>query len=311
MELLKPGMIIANYCKLERMISQSGGMACVYLASRLSDPKLKLAVKFARTSENGPSHEDKLLERESDLLQKWDWRHPGIVRLFPLERDQGNAVYRLKAIEVKNHPYFVLMEYLRGDTLDKNIAVFKNYPLEWKLELFYQILQAVSFIHQKGFGHRDIKPANIVFRLPVSADQVPQPVLIDFALTCADDTGAEIVEKSYTLEYTSPERFMRSTGMVPNMPLYARESDIWSLGVCFYEIITGEHLFKGSERSVSATLIEGTFKEKLQGIYQAQPMLSKFVLWMLQEDPKKRPDIKEIIYAIEEMFPPPRIRSLQ
>lgn len=305
---IKPGTIIANYCKIERRISQDGGMALVYLATKLTDPKLKLVVKFARTGNDGPSHEDKLLERESTLLQKWDWRHPGIVRLYPIERDDSDAVYRLKALQVKNDPYFIVMEFLRGETLDKNIPAIKSYPLEWKLELFYQILQAVSFMHQKGYGHRDIKPANIVFRIPTSPDQIPQPVLIDFALACLDSDGSEIVKSSYTLEYVSPERFLSSTGMVKDMPLFARESDIWSLGVMFYEIITGEHLFKGSERSIRTTLIEGTFKSKIQDIYQARPMLSKFARWMLQEDPKKRPAIKELIYAIEETFPPPRIR---
>lgn len=308
--LLKPGTIIAENYRIERSLSESGGMASVFLAGKVSDPKLRLAMKFSRTGNNGPTHEDKLLERESELLQKWDWRHPGVVRLYPIERTDRNPEYRLKAIEVQDHPYFIVMEYLRGESLTKNLSQIRNFPLEWKLELFYQILQAVSFLHQKGYGHRDIKPDNIMFRVPVSVDQIPQPVLIDFALACTDDTGSDIVEKSYTLEYASPERVLRSTGMVSNLGLFAKESDIWSLGVICYEILTGEHLFKGSERSVRTTLIEGTFRSKVQDLSMTKPYLAAFVRGMLQEDPTKRPTVKEIIYAIEEMFPPPRVKTV-
>jgi len=308
--LLKPGTIIAENYRIERSLSESGGMASVFLAGKVSDPKLRLAMKFSRTGNNGPTHEDKLLERESELLQKWDWRHPGVVRLYPIQRTDRNPEYRLKAIEVQDHPYFIVMEYLRGESLTKNLSQIRNFPLEWKLELFYQILQAVSFLHQKGYGHRDIKPDNIMFRVPVSVDQIPQPVLIDFALACTDDTGSDIVEKSYTLEYASPERVLRSTGMVSNLGLFAKESDIWSLGVICYEILTGEHLFKGSERSVRTTLIEGTFRSKVQDLSMTKPYLAAFVRGMLQEDPTKRPTVKEIIYAIEEMFPPPRVKTV-
>jgi len=307
--LLKPGTIIAENYRIERSLSESGGMASVFLAGKVNDPKLRLAMKFARTGNNGPTHEDKLLERESELLQKWDWRHPGVVRLYPIERADRHSEYRLKAIEVQDHPYFIVMEYLRGESLTKNRSQIRNFPLEWKLELFYQILQAVSFIHQKGYGHRDIKPDNIMFRVPIAIDQVPQPVLIDFALACTDDAGWDVVEKSYTLEYASPERVLRSTGMVSNLGVFAKESDIWSLGVIFYEILTGEHLFKGSERSVRTTLIEGTFRSKVQDLSATKPYLAAFVRGMLQEDPTKRPTVKEIIYAIEEMFPPPRVKA--
>lgn len=307
--ILKPGTIIAENYRIERSLSESGGMASVFLAGKLNDPKLRLAIKFARTANNGPTHEDKLLERESELLQKWDWRHPGVVRLYPIERDGRSPEYRLKAVELQDHPYFFMMEYLRGESLSKNLSQIRSFPLEWKLELFYQILQAISFLHQKGYGHRDIKPDNIMFRVPISVDQIPQPVLIDFALACMDNSGLDIVEKSYTLEYASPERVLRSTGMVSNLGVFAKESDIWSLGVIFYEILTGEHLFKGSERSVRTTIIEGTFRSKVQDLSETKPYLAAFVRGMLQEDPTKRPTVKEIIYAIEEMFPPPRVKT--
>ena len=307
---IKTGTIIAENYRIEKSISENGGMASVFLATKISDPRMKLAVKFPHTVNGGPTHEDKLLERESDLLQRWDWRHPGVVRLYPIERNDRNPVYLLKAIELPNHPYFIMMEYLRGNSLGRNMNQIKNFPTEWKLELVYQICQSISFLHQKGYGHRDLKPENIVFRTPISPDQIPQPVLIDFALSCSDDEGSLIVEKSYTLEYASPERVLRSTGMVPDLPVNALKSDIWSLGVIFYEIMTGEHLFKGNERSVRTTLIEGAFHSKIQNISEMLPQLSAFVRGLLQGDPAKRPTIKEIIYAIEEMFPPPRIRAL-
>lgn len=71
---------------IERSLSKNiGGTATVYLGHVEESPKYKVAIKVAITDKNGTSQEDTLLQHEAMLLQKWDWRHPSIVRLLPIE----------------------------------------------------------------------------------------------------------------------------------------------------------------------------------------------------------------------------------
>jgi len=209
---IKIGSIITNSLKIERPLSEKGGMASVYLASFVTDPRMKVAVKFARSSTNGPEHEDVLLQREADLLSRWDWRHPGVVRIFPIPFRDRKTAYFLKAIELPETPYFFIMEYLSGGSLTDNLSKIKGYSFNWKLELFYQLFATVAHLHQLGFGHRDLKPDNIVFREPISPTSIPQPVLIDFALASNGQEGSQIVNSSHTLEYASPERVLKTLG---------------------------------------------------------------------------------------------------
>ena len=197
--------------QIEKPLSESGGMASVFLANFVDNPKLKAAIKLARTDSTGPTSEDVLLQREADLLSKWDWKHPGIVRLYPLARGKSFE-YALRATGIPNDPWYYAMEYLRGYSLSQNLKKIEKFPFEWKVELFYQILCSVSVLHQKGYAHRDLKPDNIVFREPISLNAIPQPVLVDFALATNGEEGFEVVDQSVTIEYASPEVILQSMG---------------------------------------------------------------------------------------------------
>ncbi len=312
---IKNGVIIAGRYRVEKLISDEGGMAMVYQASLVSEPRYKVAIKFARNENgngNGPVHEEKLLEREAELLRKWDFRHPGIVRIYPIPMEQDHKpVFSKRAIELPERNTFMVLEYLAGGSLSANLSKIKRYPIEWKLELFYQILLAVSSLHQKGYAHRDLKPDNIVFRTPVSENAVPQPVLIDFALAKNDDTFSPVLDESYSLAYGAPERFLHRMGI--NKEDYDSPSelcaDVWSLGVILYEILTGEALMTGSEHKIRTSVIDGKFKDKVEQNIQTD-LLKQFLKKMLDEKPAERLGIKEIIYAIEYLFPAPRVRGM-
>jgi len=303
--MIPNGTKIGRY-KIEKSLSEGGGMASVFLASLADNSKLKVAIKIAQTDSKGATHEDVLLQREAKLLSQWDWRHPAIVRLFPLPHGKSDN-YTLRAVEVGNEPWYIVMEYLRGLSLAQNLKKIEKYPLEWKLELIYQILVPVSFLHQKGFAHRDLKPDNIVFREPISINSTPQPVLIDFALATNGEQDYQVLESCLTVEYSAPEVIIVSMGAERSIIEDPRTSDIWSLGIIMYEIITGQLPFKGNRKRIRTTIIKEQLEPELTGDDPRHHLLAAYLRSMVSRNPKSRPTIKEVLYALEESFLPPHI----
>ena len=135
-------------------------------------------------------------------------------------------------------PYFV-MELVRGITITEYCDQNKLATGE-RLELFIQVCQAIQHAHQKGIIHRDIKPSNILVTLH---DGVPVPKVIDFGIAKA--TQGRLTDKTLftrssqqfigTPAYMSPEQAEMS-----GLDIDTR-SDIYSLGVLLYELLTGQH----------------------------------------------------------------------
>lgn len=300
---MRAGVKLNRYV-IEKLISDHGGTAGVYLAHLASDEKYKVAIKVAKADENGKSHEGVLLDNEINLLQQTDWRHPGIVRVYPSPIDGQKPHFVVRAVELSHAPNYMVMEYLRGDSLENKLKDIQKYSLGWRLELFYQILQSVSFIHGKGYAHRDLKPGNIVFREPISPHLTPQPVLIDFALATNGIENHDVVEKTLTIDYSPPERIAKSMGM--SVECDAQSEDIWSLGMIFYEILTGSFMIKGNKDQVKTTII----RERLEPRLPDSPdfhILAAFIREMINPNLVERPDINLIIKALENKFLPPRI----
>lgn len=293
---------------IEKVISNNGGTAKVVLGHVEEKENNKVAIKIAKTMSDGSSHEDFLLNHEAEHLQKWDWRHPGIVRLMPIPLDGGRAPeYVARAQNYKDEPWYMVMEYLQGGSLKENLNAIQKFSLEWKLELFYKLLLPIAFLHQKGYAHRDLKPENVVFRTPVNPKGEPDPVLIDFALTSNGDDKREIIDTAYTLGYASPERIVKSMPGGGNTYENVCASDIWSLGVILYEIITGKLLLKGTPDKIRTTLIREKIEPDLPIRDHRDEILTGFIRAMLNKDPDRRPEIKLVLYALEEKFLPPRI----
>lgn len=295
---------------IEKTISSKGGTASVHLGHVEDDAKFKVAIKIAKTDPNGSAHEDVLLQHESELLQKWDWRHPAIVRLLPIELAGRKPEYAVRALNYQHNPWFMVMEYLRGESLSDKLSAVQKFPLEWKLELFYQILMPIAFLHQKGFAHRDLKPENVVFRTPISVQREPEPVLIDFALASDGTERRAIIDTAYTLGYASPERIVKSMPGGDSVIEDVRASDVWSLGVMLYEIITGKLLLKGNPDKIRTTLIREKIEPDIPINDDRDRILAGFIRAMLKKNPEERPTVKQVLYALEEKFLPPRIEIL-
>ena len=170
--------------------------------------------------ENMTKNYFELLKNEVNILSNLD--HPNIVKYFGVYED-----------ELYIH---ILMEYLKGYDLYKIIALKKYTGFDEKdiCEIIYQLLQALSFIHNQNIVHRDIKPENILF---ANKKDYSTLKLIDFGLSTYMDKSKNIVGTPY---YMAPE--MTEGRSYP-------QSDIWSLGVIIYLSLTGKYPFDSKDNS--------------------------------------------------------------
>ena len=203
-----------------------GGMGVVYLAVRNDDRFTRhVALKVLK---RGTDTEDILRRFDQERQVLAALNHPGIARLY----DAGETEDGL--------PYFA-MEYVEGQRIDEYCDTHRLRIGE-RLELFRQLCTTVHYVHKNLMVHRDLKPSNIL----VTGDGVPK--LLDFgiaklinpgmALFVGDPTATE--QRIMTPEYASPEQ-------VRGDPISVA-SDIYSLGVILYELLTGHRPYRIQSR---------------------------------------------------------------
>jgi hypothetical protein len=222
----KPGDVIAHY-KIREKLGE-GGCGVVYVAEQMEPVRRRVALKVIKLGMDTRSVIARF-EAERQALAMMD--HPNIARVL----DAG-------ATET-GRPYFV-MELVRGikitDYCDQN-----QLNTTQRLALFVQVCHAVQHAHQKGIIHRDIKPSNILVTLH---DGVPVPKVIDFGIAKATEgrltnltVYTELRQFIGTPAYMSPEQAEMS-----GLDIDTR-SDIYSLGVLLYELLTGRTPFDAQE----------------------------------------------------------------
>ena len=231
--------------------------------------ELLFAIKTLK-KEGITSYHFSLLKQEVDILSNMD--HPNIVKYFGIFEDD----------------YFIhiVMEYLKGQDLSKIISL-KNYTdfNENQMgQIIHQLLKALSFIHSKNIIHRDVKPENILFS---DKRNIFSLKLIDFGLATFQEQEKKTVG---TPMYMSPE-------MVDGNGTYV--SDIWSVGVVVYQMVTGKLPFDGGENDENQILYEHIKndeynKEKLNNV-ECSEDVKDFIDKALQKDIKKRMTVQEAL----------------
>ncbi len=221
----RPGSIIGPY-KLLQQIGE-GGMGTVFMAEQSHPVQRKVALKIIK-----PGLDSRQIlarfQAERQALALMD--HPNIAKVLDAGATGGEP-----GDVSAGRPYFV-MELVKGVPITRYCDEHHLTPRE-RLELFVPVCQAIQHAHGKGIIHRDIKPSNVMV---CTYDGKPTPKVIDFGVAKA--TGPKLTEQTLftefgaivgTFEYMSPEQ-----AQLDQLDTDTR-SDIYSLGVLLYELLTG------------------------------------------------------------------------
>jgi tRNA A-37 threonylcarbamoyl transferase component Bud32/Tol biopolymer transport system component len=271
-EIDRSGSDLGPY-HLVRLLGR-GGMGVVYEAS---DSRLgrTVALKILRPEVVGDPERRARFEREAKALAAL--KHPGIVTIH--------------SFETIGEDTFFTMELVNGQTLDQLMRAEGAMPVARILEIGIPITDALAAAHKRGIAHRDIKPENIIigpqgqvtvldFGLAKLAQPVVESATDAHGATASMDATVEgrIIG---TIHYMAPEQ-AQGSDTTPT-------TDVFSLGVVFYEMVTGINPFPG-ETTVSK--LSSILKDDPQPIYeynqQVPPELERLIRRCLEKDPDRR-----------------------
>jgi eukaryotic-like serine/threonine-protein kinase len=271
------GTSIGPYKLLQKL--GEGGCGTVYMAEQEKPVRRRVALKVIKLGMDTKNVIARF-EAERQALAMMD--HPNIAHVF----EAG-------ATEM-GRPYFV-MELVRGVKVT-NYCDENRLNVRQRLELFIQICGAIQHAHQKGIVHRDIKPSNILVTM---LDGVPVPKVIDFGIAKAtggerltDNTLVTACEQFVgTPAYMSPEQAPMSGTDVDT------RSDIYSLGVLLYELLTGRTPFDQNE------LLKSSLDEMRRTLLEREPQRPSTKLDGLQAEDLTRTSLHRQVET-------PRLNSL-
>ena len=231
---LKSGEVLQDRFCIRRFVGQ-GGMGEVYEAE---DQELGGRVALKTIRQNLLEDREFLgrFRREVQLARQVT--HPNICRMFDLGHDRSGDKERV----------FLTMEFLDGETLTDYLRRQGPLTMDAALPLVRQLLDGLGALHEKNIVHRDFKPGNVM--VVVSSAGPPRAVISDFGLARALVDSSMKVSLSHTghvmgtPDYMAPEQLL-GRAVTPS-------SDLYSLGLVMYEMLTGRKAFPGGQRVENA-----------------------------------------------------------
>jgi serine/threonine-protein kinase len=266
-----PGDHLDHY-RIEGLVARSG-MASIFRATDERNGR-SVAIKLPHPQmEADPVLFDRF-QREEDIGKKLD--HPGVVKVF--------------SDEDRSRRYMVL-EWVDGRLLRQVLNEHKKLPPERAIRITLALCEALDYIHSQGVVHRDLKPENIMIG---PNDEVK---LIDFGIAANAGsrrlTFAKLTEAMGTPDYISPEQVKGKRG--------DQRSDVYSLGIMFYEMLTGKVPFTGPNPFVimNERLLNNPIPPR-EINPEISPQLQEIIYRALERDPNKRyPNTHEFALDLE------------
>lgn len=264
-----------------------GGMGVVYLAENLQLNNRFAVKSLAVKLTDDPSFRERF---RKEALNQALLSHPNIVQAIDFFDEDGQ--------------FFLVMEYVSGQALDKLIKQTEKLSEEETLRIFKDILRGLNFAHSKGVIHRDIKPQNVI------VDDDGRARITDFGIAIL------VGEKRLTSPgatvgsswYMSPEQILRPKEI-------DHRSDVYSAGIVLYEMLTGDVPFDGeSEFTIQNKQVKDVVPDPAKKNPLISSELKKIMMKALEKDPDKRySGCGEFLKQIEEYeksqyVPPPPTR---
>jgi serine/threonine protein kinase len=261
-----------DHYRIEGLVARSG-MASIFRGTDMRDGRA-VAIKLPHAEmEADPVLFDRF-NREEEIGQKLD--HPGVVKVLSDEN--------------RSRRYMVL-EWVDGRLLRQIMNEQKKLPAERAIRITLALCNALDYIHSQGVVHRDLKPENIM----VGPDD--QVKLIDFGIAANAGsrrlTFAKLTEAMGTPDYISPEQVKGKRGDA--------RSDVYSLGIMFYEMLTGKVPFTGPNPFVimNERLLNNPIPPR-EVNPDVSPELQEIIYRALERDPNKRyPNAHEFALDLE------------
>jgi serine/threonine-protein kinase PpkA len=265
-----------------------GGMSTVFLAVDVKTNR-KVAVKIMYPAKAREPMLLRQFERECSLLIKFE--HLNIVKGYKYGVFKGLHIF--------------VMEYINGMTLQHLIEKNKGIKESEALKITLQLSQALDYMHKQGYIHRDVKPANVIIEQPSNVVK-----LLDLGLASKQGESERKGITAGTPEFMSPEQ-------AQGLELDAR-SDIYSMGIMLYYMLTAELPFKGNEpREIMAAQVKELLNStelRIKSIshqthYYIERMVSKEKNLRYQNIAELVEDVKSTAAETKKMVPKPNVET--
>jgi serine/threonine protein kinase len=269
---------IGEHYEIVRLLG-SGAMGEVYRAVDRKMFDRTVAIKFL--SERLTDSEEGRLRFRREVETSARLHHPNIVTIY----DWGEHLGR---------DYFV-MEFVDGRDLQGLLRAGVTWDLEMRLEVAFQVADALEFAHRAGVIHRDIKPGNVMV---VLSDSGPRVKLVDFGIAHVDRSNLTLTQSHPgTYAYMSPEQLRGEKDL-------DSRSDLFSLGIVYGELFSGHHPFEAaSEAMISSRVLRDEPDRPSRHRADLPPDLEALILRMLAKDAGERPgSAREVADALRELL---------
>jgi serine/threonine protein kinase len=254
--------IVKDEYRIIRKVGE-GGMGTVFLAEDIQMQQ-EVAIKLLHPA---MTVDPEIVERfKTEAKAQYKLTHPYIVKLTRL-------------VQFGNH-YFIVMEYIEGMTLKEMLTKTGLLPEDRALPIFHKILRGLAYAHSQGIIHRDIKPGNIII------DKNGNPKITDFGIAkiLGEKGMTQTGTKLGTVYYMSPEQ-------IKNPKNVDQRSDVYSLGVTLYEMLTGKLPFNTafeSEYDLMNEIVSSPIRNPLDFYPHISHGVVKMIYHMTSKDKNER-----------------------